>query len=1048
MTITELSVKRPTLAVVVFTIIALLGIISYSSLGYELLPKMSSPMLSISTVYPGASPSEVENSVTTNIEDAVSALEGVKSITSTSQEGISIVSVELTYNADVDKALQDAQRKVINILGSLPEQVQQPSVNKFSMDDMPIMRLGASSKMDANAFNNLVENDIKETISRIEGVAQVQVIGGNEREIRINVDRDKLSTYGLSILQVTQAIAAANLDFPTGNIKDEDQQVTVRLSGKFQSIDDIKGLTVKTGQEGTSVRIEDIAEVYDTTKDVTTISRIDGISSIGLTISKQSDGNTVQVAEDVRKELKKIEAEYADEELKIAIAQDSSVFTLEAADAVIFDLLLAVGLVAIIMLFFLKSWRDSIIVMVSIPVSIVATFIAMNQLGYTLNLMTLLGLSLVVGILVDDSIVVLESIHAEMEKGKSRMEAAMESWKKIGLSVMSITLVLIAVFLPITFVTGVIADLLTQFAIVVAFATAISLIVSFTLTPLLASRFSKVIELDSKTIWHRPMIAFERFLDGVNDFYRDALQWTLSRKRITAFALIAMVVGALSLMVFGFIGSEFVKNGDNGEFIVELELPKESTIEETNLATLAVEDILMQDNIVASVFSTVGTGTGGSGNSSNKSQISAKMISPDERTISSETYARDIKTILMKRVPGVKFKTAASGMMGGSTAGPIQVMLVGDNMDQLMQTADEVKSKIESVNGTRDVELSVSGGNPEVAITVDRDKMAALSLTMSDVGNTMQNAFAGNTQYKFRDGENEYDINVKLDQFNRRNVNDIKKISFLNTKGELIELQQFAAVTESTGPSRLQRDNKRASLSIGAQVAGLPVGDVSANVQSMISEIELPDGVSFEMGGDLESQMEAFASLGLALLMSIILVYLIMVALYESYAYPLVVMFSVPTALIGAFLILALFKESLGVFTFLGLIMLVGLVIKNAILIVDAANQFKKEGDNTLVAIEKAGLTRLRPILMTTLAMVIAMIPIAFASGAGAEWKNGLALVLMGGLLSSLIFTVVIVPVMYVVIDIWKGDIKRSDAKLRAQQIGENKAESTHLNLA
>ena len=323
MTITELSVKRPTLAVVVFTIIALLGIISYTSLGYELLPKLTSPMLSISTVYPGASPSEVENSVTTNIEDAVSALEGVESITSTSQEGISIVSVELSYNADVDKALQDAQRKVNNILGRLPEQVQQPSVDKFSMDDMPIMRLGASSKMDANKFNDLVENKIKETLSRIEGVAQVQVIGGNEREIRINVDRDKLNAYGLSILQVTQAIAAANLDFPTGNIKDEDQQVTVRLSGKFQNIDDIKGLTVKTSQEGTSVRIEDVAEVYDTTKDVSTISRIDGISSIGLTVSKQSDGNTVQVAEDVRKELKKIEAEYIDEDLKIAVAQDS-----------------------------------------------------------------------------------------------------------------------------------------------------------------------------------------------------------------------------------------------------------------------------------------------------------------------------------------------------------------------------------------------------------------------------------------------------------------------------------------------------------------------------------------------------------------------------------------------------------------------------------------------------------------------------------------------------------------------------------------------------
>jgi len=1043
MTITELSVKRPTLAVVVFTIIALLGIISYSGLGYELLPKITSPQLSISTMYPGASPSEVENSVTTNIEDAVSAMEGVKSITSTSQEGISIVNVELTYNADVDKALQDAQRKVNNILGQLPDQVNQPSVDQFSFDDLPIMRLGVSSEMDANAFNNLVDNDIKETLSRIEGVARVQVIGGNEREIRVNVDRDKLKAYGLSILQVTQAISAANLDFPTGNIKDAKQQVTVRLSGKFKDVNDIKGLEINTGN-GSSVRIEDIAEVYDTTKDVTTISRIDGISSIGLTISKQSDGNTVQVAEDIKAEILKIEAEYSDKNLKIAVAQDSSIFTLEAADAVIFDLMLAVGLVAIIMLFFLQSWKDSIIVMVSIPVSIVATFIAMNQLGYTLNLMTLLGLSLVVGILVDDSIVVLEQIHAEMEKGKSRIEAAMESWKKIGLSVMSITLVLIAVFLPITFVTGLIADLLKQFAVVVAFATAISLVVSFTLTPLLSSRFSEVITLDRKKILHRPLIAFESFLTGVNNVYKDILKWTLSRKRITAFSLLFLVFASLSLLAFGFIGSEFVKNGDNGEFIVELELPKESTIEETNLATLAVETILLKENIVSSVFSTVGTGTGGGGNSSNLAQINAKMISPDERTITSEQFARDIKNKLTKNITGVKFKTAAVGMVGGSTAGPIQVLLTGSDIDVLMDTADEVKRTIESVNSTREVELSAKGGSPEVAITVDRDKMAALNLTMSTVGNTMQNAFAGNTQYKFRDGENEYDINVKLDQFDRQNIDDIKKVTFLNTTGELIELQQFAAVDQSTGPSRLQRDNKRSSVSIGAQVVGRPVGTVSTEVQAAIEAMEMPEGVSYEMGGDLESQTEAFASLGLALLMSIVLVYLIMVALYESYAYPLVVMFSVPTAMIGAFLILALFQESLGVFTFLGLIMLVGLVIKNAILIVDAANQFKIEGMDSVEAVVNAGISRLRPILMTTLAMVIAMIPIAFAAGAGAEWKNGLAMVLIGGLSSSLIFTVIIVPVMYIVIDIWKGDIKRKVAKQNAKNISNLKVQSAH----
>ncbi|PKA81939.1 HAE1 family hydrophobic/amphiphilic exporter-1 [Ulvibacter sp. MAR_2010_11] len=1030
MSITELAVKRPTLAVVVFTILGLIGVISYTSLGYELLPKITSPVLSISTVYPGASPGEVENSVTTKIEDAVAGLEGVKEITSTSQEGLSLVNVELQYNADVDAVLSDAQRKVNNIVGDLPDQVNQPSVEKFSFDELPIMRLGVSSSMNPVDFNDLVENNLKETLSRVDGVARVTMVGGNEREIRINVDRDKLKVYGLSILQVSQAIGTANLDFPTGSIKDNSQQVIVRLSGKFQNVEEIKNLTVSSSEEGSTIKIKDIAEVYDTTKEVSTISRINGISSIGLTISKQSDGNTVQVAEDVITAIKKIETANDDKDLKIDIAQDSSVFTLEAANSVIFDLGLAVGLVALIMLFFLHSWRDAVIVMVSIPVSIITTFILMNLLGYTLNLMTLLGLSLVVGILVDDSIVVLENIHSHMERGKNRFEAAIASWKEIGLSVMSITLVLIAVFLPITFVTGLIADLLKQFSIVVAFATAVSLLVSFTLTPLLASRFSSVMELQPSKVLHKPLIWFEKGLDGINQFYKDALAYTLKHKRWTSLVLLVMIVGSFSLLGFGFIGTEFVKSGDNGEFIVELELPKESTIEETNLATLQVEEYLLQEVVVSSVFTTVGTGSGSGGNSSNLAQINAKMISPDERTITSEKFALQVKEELSQKIPGVKFKTAAVGMVGGSTAGPIQVILTGNNIDELIEVAEEMKIVIDKVPGTREEELSVEGGNPEIAITVDRDKMAVLKLTMSDVGNTMQNAFAGNTQYKFRDGENEYDINVKLDQFDRKNIDDIKKLTFLNTKSELIELQQFADVQQSTGPTKLERNNKKSSISIGAQVLGRPVGTVSTEVETALTQMKLPEGVSYEMGGDLESQTEAFASLGLALLMSIVLVYLIMVALYESYAYPLVVMFSVPTALIGAFLILALFKESLGVFTFLGLIMLVGLVIKNAILIVDAANQYKEQGLNSREAVEKAGVSRLRPILMTTIAMVIAMIPIAFATGAGSEWKNGLALVLIGGLISSLLFTVIIVPIMFVVIDIWKGVITKKIAKV------------------
>lgn len=1027
MSITEISVKRPTLVVVLFTILTLLGLISYNKLSYELLPKITSPVLSISTVYPGASPGEVENSITIKVEDAVSSLEGVESIKSISMESVSSVVVTLKYGSDVDLILQDAQRKMNNVMADLPDQAQQPTVQKFSLDELPIMRLGVSSNVSPVIFTEFVEKNIKETLSRIDGIAKVEMIGGVEREIKINVDRDRLKSFGQSILQVTQAISGANLDFPTGKIKDSQQQVLVRLSGKFESIKDIENLAIKTSEDSAPILIKDVAEVLDTEKETISISRINGENSIGLLISKQSDGNTVQVAEDVKKRVAQLEEIYADKNLQFSIAQDSSEFTLEAANAVIHDLMIAVILVAIIMLLFLHSVRDAIIVMVSIPVSIVTTFIVMSMLDFSLNLMTLLGLSLVVGILVDDSIVVIENIHARMHKGKTSMEAAKDTWKQIGLSVMSITLTIVVVFVPITFVTGIIADLLRQFALVVAFATVISFVVSFTLTPFLSSRFSKAIELNSSNWLHKPLIWFESGLNGIISGYKSLLVWALAHKRWTILGIFALVFASFSLFAFGLIGSEFVKNGDNGEFLVQIELPKESTFEETNLITRQVEEILLSDSLISNIFASVGA-VGGQ-NTAYKAEINAKMVSPDKRTISSADYAQLIKTNLRKNVVGAKFKATPVSMVGGGTEAPIAVVLKGNDINTLLDFADKALAEVDKIPGTLEEELSVEAGNPEIAVSVDREKMALLGLTMDVVGGTMQNAFAGNTDNQYRDGQNEYDINIQFDQFDRQNIGDIKKLTFMSNQGQLIELQQFSDVIFSTGPSRLERDDKQTSVTIKSQITGRPEGSVGAEVQAAIEAMEMPEGVEFSMGGNLDSQNDAFADLGMALLMSIVFVYLIMVALYDSYIYPLVVMFSVPVALIGAFLALALALENLSIFTILGVIMLVGLVIKNAILIVDFTNQLKDEGMSSADAVVEAGIARFRPVLMTTIAMVIAMVPIAIAAGAGSEWKNGLAIVLIGGLTSSMIFTIILVPVTYRAFDIIGEYLKKKFKK-------------------
>nr|HQU58206.1 efflux RND transporter permease subunit [Saprospiraceae bacterium] len=518
MSITEISVKRPTLVVVLFTILCFFGMIGYQSLTYELLPDISSPVLSVTTIYPGASPEEVENSVTKKIEDAVSTLEGLDELQSISQEGVSSVIIQFKYGADVDQLVQDAQRKVDAINSTLPEDALDPSIGKFSFDELPIMRIGATSDMDEVAFTNLFENRLQQELARIEGVAQVNLVGGESREIQVNVDGDKLKYFNLSLLQVSQAINRANMDFPTGSVRNKDQDILVRLSGKIKNLDVLRQLVLTT-KDGAPVYLKDVAEVHDSKKETETISRINGKNSLGILISKQSDGNTVEVAANVKAELRKLEERYKAENLTFNVAQDSSIFTLEAADSVIHDLFIAIILVAIIMLFFLHSIRNALIVMVAIPVSIVTTFAVMSLSGFTLNLMTLLALSLVVGILVDDSIVVLENIHSHQERRKSPMEAAIAVWNEMGLSVMSITLVIVVVFLPLAMVTGMIADLLFQFSMVVVASTLISLLVSFTLTPLLASRFSRLTQLDPKKPLQLPLIWFEQFINGVQGYF-------------------------------------------------------------------------------------------------------------------------------------------------------------------------------------------------------------------------------------------------------------------------------------------------------------------------------------------------------------------------------------------------------------------------------------------------------------------------------------------------------------------------------------------------
>jgi len=637
MSISSISVKRPTLVVVIFSILVLLGLVGYNTLTYELLPKLSTPVISITTIYPGAGPNEVETSVTKKIEEAVSDIENLDNTQSISQEGVSVVTVNLKYGTDVDIALQDAQRKVNTIKSELPASAKDPSLGKFSLDELPIMRIGASSDMDEREFTDLLDKTIKPELGRIDGVAKVDITGGEKREIKINVKNEKLKFYNISILQVSNAIANANLNFPTGSIKNTQQDVSIRLSGKLASLNELSNLAVSTASDGSQVLLKDVADIYDSKEEATTLTRVNGIPSIGISIVKTKEGNTVGISKEVKERLAQIEKQYSAANVHFNISNDSADFTKEAANSVIHDLILAVILVAIIMLFFLHNIRNALIVMIAVPVSIISTFAVMAAFGFSLNLMSLLGLSLVVGILVDDSIVVLENIHLRMEKGSSAWDAAVGTWKEIGISVTSITLVIVAVFLPIVFVKGIISDLLFQFSIVVVAATLISWLVSFTLTPWLASRFTKLSHLNPDKLRDKPLIWFENTIKSFQDFFKGILEWTLHHKRITFTAIMALVIASFTLVGSGMIGFEFASNGDNGEFQIQAEMPKETPLIQTNFLTQKIEKELLSDPAVTNVFTTVGASSGKSSAATSAyfSQINVKLVPREKRALSS-----------------------------------------------------------------------------------------------------------------------------------------------------------------------------------------------------------------------------------------------------------------------------------------------------------------------------------------------------------------------------------------------------------------------------
>ncbi|MCE1189667.1 MAG: efflux RND transporter permease subunit, partial [Ignavibacteria bacterium] len=854
----DLSLKRPLIVFVLFSIIALLGLSSFGLLNINLMPKFETNFITIGTVYPGASASEVETSVTKKIEDALSSLENLDAMSSTSQEGYSMVTLELKSSANPTVAVEDAQRKINIILADLPQDVKNPVINKFSPSEMPIMKLAVTSEISPTDFYQLVDDRIKPELSKIQGMGQVTLLGGTKREINVNLDANKLHAYNISILQALAAIQKANQDYPTGKIEHADNQYTVRLAAKYTSLDDLRNTAIFVSPQGSTVRIKDVAEVEDGTIDLEQMSRLNGKPTIGISIQKQSDANSVEVAKAVKAALSEMEKRYADYKIHFAIATDSSEYTMESVNAVVEDLLLAILIVSVVCFLFLHSIRSALIVMVAVPLSMLPAFIFLYLFGYSLNVMSLMALSLAVGILVDDSIVVVENIYRHLEEGKSRLQAALEGSKQILGTAVSITLVITIVFLPLALTGGLIGSILREFALPLIISTLASLLVSFTLTPLLLSKFGRLENLNRPTLGNQFASMFESFYNHIKAFYHTALVWALNYGKKLSIGVLVLFIAVVSLLGAGFVGSTFIPDTDQGEFIIELEFAPQVTAVENNLISQKIETALLSRREIKKVMASIGSSTNILATSArnNISQFTVTMIGKSEREIAIAEYCKNLRTELSATYPGIKFRISPTTATGGAGTAPIQIAVKGTDYNKVVTTAALVKNVTLNTPGTIDVKYSVDDPKPEIKVSIDREKMAQLGLSIADIGSTMHIAYGGNTDSKYRVGSTEYDIRVRYDKFDKQNITDVENITFINDQGNPVSLKQFADISQTMGPSMLEHRDRNNSLTINANVVGRASGTVADEIKKSLNG-KIPEGISIEFIGMVKSQGEA-----------------------------------------------------------------------------------------------------------------------------------------------------------------------------------------------
>jgi hydrophobe/amphiphile efflux-1 (HAE1) family protein len=1017
MILSKVAINRSVFATMVILALLVLGMSGFRRLAVELFPDVEFPIVVVTATYPGASPETMESEIIIKVEDAVNPIDGVRHIESTCLEGFAYSVIWFELNKDVDIVAQDVRERLALIKTDLPDDMEDLVVQKFDPSAQPVMSLAISGDRSTRELTYIAKETIKKRVENVPGVGNVELVGGEEREILAELKLDKLEALNLSIFDLQNKLASASLEIPAGKYEAAGRDYTVRTLGRFTNVEEISNVIVKN-DHGDVVRLKDIAEIKDTTKELESLSRLNGKRAVGLDIVKQSGGNVVEVADLVRERLKEMR-DLIPEDVNVVVAVDNSEFTRDAVDDVIVNMIYGSLLATLVIFLFLVDIRPTIITGIAIPTSIITTFAFMDWFGFSLNFMTLLGLSLAVGLLIDDAIVVIENIYRHFSYGKEGKIAADDATTEISLAVLAATFSIVVVFVPIAYMKGIVGKFFFAFGITVAISVLVSLFVAFWFTPMLSSRWLK----GEAEIYHKgtrnPIYwvtnAWNKFFDWAKEILRHMLSWGLRHR--WAVMLIATAVFVGSLFLIPYIGTEFLPQYDQSQYFVYFKAAPGTSLDVTSELAKGVEKIIATQPEVTDIYTRIGSGN----NPTSRGYVTVKLKPVTDRGRSAMELIVDAREKL-KKYPGLRTSISLEAHQGGQNAA-VEISISGENRAKLQALTRMVEDSVRATLGAADVDNSQGEGKPELRLSLDRDRINDLGLNVSQLAVTLRNLITGVVPVKFQEADKEADIRLRLRESDRNDISDLSRIlipsgkDIPGKKDFQVPLSYVASFKQTSSVTQIDRYDRQRTIKVTANNVGRFAGDVRDEAFARASKIPTPPGYRIYASGEAEFQQESFQYIIEALLMSIIFIYFVLASQFNSYKDPFTIMLSLPFSLIGAFLGLLLFGSSLSIISMIGIVMLMGLVTKNAILLIDFTKQEMARGTERTESLIKAAMIRLRPILMTSLSLIFGLLPLAFALGPGAELRAGIARAVIGGMVSSTLLTMIVIPVVFSLLD-------------------------------